>query len=155
MNRFLLSLLVLCCLIGWTEAQEAAPSTAPAAAPAAPTTGESTATPSGEEGATEDPGREFTKDEFQQVQPETIRFTLVGFDRYGPVSQIQQQMYSIPGIQNFIPYLTTPGLITYDLRYSGPTKLLFKALQDVFAPQYVVDLKELGEKAWEITMRRP
>lgn len=131
-----------------TATEQAQP---PSSAPAAPQTPTSEA-PTSAEQAAESEGLE--EGGFKQVQLETIHFTMIGFEKHEIVRQIQQQMYSIPGVQNFIPYLITPGLTTYDLRYSGPARLLFKALQDVFTPQYVVDIKEIGDKAWEITMRK-
>ena len=45
-------------------------------------------------------------------------------------------------------------MITYQLHYSGTTELLMKALQEVFGAQYELGLKQMGEKSWEITMRR-
>jgi len=88
------------------------------------------------------------------VQPELILFTLLDFREYELVKKIQEQMYSIPGVTDFIPYLEAPGLLTYDLRYSGPSTLLIKALQDVFGIQYEIGMKEIGDDSWEITMRR-
>lgn len=90
----------------------------------------------------------------KQVQPELIRFTMIEFREYETIKKIHEQMYSIPGVTDFVPYLETPGLLTYDLRYSGPATLLVKALQDVFGMQYEIAIKEIGEKSWEITMRR-
>ena len=91
---------------------------------------------------------------YRLVQPDDILFTFIEFRNYDQLHQLQEQMLSIPGLTNFIPNLETPGLITYQLHYSGTTELLMKALQEVFGAQYELGLKQMGEKSWEITMRR-
>lgn len=91
---------------------------------------------------------------YRLVQPDDILFTFIEFRNYDQLHQLQEQMLSIPGLTNFIPNLETPGLLTYQLHYSGTTELLMKALQEVFGAQYELGLKQMGEKSWEITMRR-
>jgi len=90
----------------------------------------------------------------QLIQPNRILFTMIDFREYEQVRQIHEQMLSIPGLTDFIPQLEAPGLLTYDLRYSGPSELLIQALQDVFGAQYEIAMKEMGENEWEFTMRR-
>lgn len=91
---------------------------------------------------------------YRLVQPDDILFTFIEFRHYDQLHQLQEQMLSIPGLTNFIPQLEAPGLLTYQLHYSGTTDLLMKALQEVFGGQYELGLKQMGEKSWEITMRR-
>ncbi len=109
-----------------------------------------------EDGATADPAPapEAETHRFIQVQPDTIHFTFIEFHHFEAIRDIKEQMYAIPGVTDFIPYLATKGLITYDLRYSGHAKLLMKALQDTMAERYELGMKEIGEKAWEITLRK-
>lgn len=91
---------------------------------------------------------------FKLIQPESIHLTLVEFWYHNDIRQLQEQILSIPGVSDFVPYVETPGLITYDLRYSGDAKLLFKAMEDTLGQTYEIAMKEIGEKSWEITLRR-
>jgi hypothetical protein len=93
-------------------------------------------------------------DTFIQIQPEKIHMTFVDFYEHEPLKAVQDRMYSIPGVTDFIPYLATKGLITYDVRYSGHAKLLFKALRDTIGRDYELGMKEIDTKQWEITIRQ-
>lgn len=116
---------------------------------------ESPQAPSETESETAESTESFTElNEFKLIQPERIHFSFIDFYYYETIKQVQEQMLSIPGLTDFIPYLETSGLLTYDLRYSGPADLLMKALNDVFGTQYELGMKEMGENAWEITMRK-
>jgi hypothetical protein len=93
-------------------------------------------------------------DSFIQVQLQTIHISFIDIRHYETIKQVQEQMYSIPGVTNFIPYRETKGLLTYDLRYSGGAKLLQKALQDTLTERFEVGVKESMGNFWEFTIRK-
>jgi hypothetical protein len=90
---------------------------------------------------------------YKDIQFETIYVTLMGFEKYYEVKTIQDGMYSIPGVKDFIPILETRELQTFDLKYPGKIYTLMLAIEEVFEDRYEKDLKEIGIQAFELTLR--
>jgi hypothetical protein len=91
---------------------------------------------------------------FKQVQLETYRLTLLDFLYFKDVHQIEEMMFSIPGMKQLTPFQESAGLISYEMGYSGSSELLIKALVEVFPEErFELTMREIGEKAWEISLK--